>query len=106
MVHSLIPDSVRIKVTNFEKPARLINCMELTAAVGMAYRQARLPMPEAEAGMSLKEVRNRSLKELEAGSGADEKLLTVIRDYIFKAGETVDEDAVVTMKLGYDFREF
>lgn len=47
-----------------------------------------------------------SLKELEVVSGADEKLMAVIRDYIFKAGDMVDKDAVVTMKLGYDFREF
>ena len=37
MVHTLVPMSVKIKIKNFETPARLINHMELSCAVGMAW---------------------------------------------------------------------
>lgn len=103
MVHSLVPMAVNIKVKNFEEPARLINCMELTAAIGMAYRQAKKPMPEIEAGTQLREFRDEAVKELGENSGVDEKLMTVISNYIFKFGETIGEDAVMTLKLGYEF---
>ena len=55
MVHTLVPMSVKIKIKNFETPARLINHMELSCAVGMACRQASLPCPEGTAGTDLKE---------------------------------------------------
>lgn len=103
MVHSLIPMSVNIKITNFEEPARLINCMELTSALGMACRQAGLPMPECKEGTALKEFRDEVMKDIGENSRVDEKLLMVIRDYIFKTGETIDADALETLKLGYDF---
>ena len=50
MVHTLVPMSVKIKIKNFETPARLINHMELSCAVGMACRQASLPCPEGTVG--------------------------------------------------------
>ena len=54
MVHTLVPMSVKIKIQNFEAPARLINHMELSCAVGMACRQASLPCPEGAAGTDRK----------------------------------------------------
>ena len=56
MVHTLVPMSVKIKIKNFETPARLINHMELSCAV----------------------------------------------DYIYKKGEVLDDDSLVTLKLGYE----
>lgn len=102
MVHSLIPKSVRIKTTIFENPAKLINHMELTAAVGMAYRQAGLPMPTVDAGTNLKEFRDGAMEPLGGNSRINEKLLSVIRNYVFKSDEVVDEDAQITLKLGYE----
>ena len=43
MVHTLVPMSVKIKIKNFETPARLINHMELSCAVGMACREPGQP---------------------------------------------------------------
>ena len=63
MVHTLVPMSGGIKIKNFETPARLINHMELSCAVGMACRQA-LPCPEGTAGTDLKGIRK-------VGSGHD-----------------------------------
>lgn len=103
MVHSLIPMSVDIKIKKFEEPARLINCMELTAALGMVCRQAGLPLPEAKEGMELKEFRNAVMGEAGDNPGVDGKLFTVIQNYIFKAGETIDADSLITLKLGYEF---
>lgn len=103
MVHSLIPMSVDIKVKKFEEPARLINCMELTAALGMACRQAGEELMMAQAGMVLKEYRDLVLEKIGDNPRVDEKLLSVIRNYIFKSGETVDEDSLVILKLGYEF---
>ena len=87
MVHTLVPMSVKIKIQNFEAPARLINHMELSCAVGMACRQASLPCPEGTAGTDLREFI---------------KLKVLIRDYIYKKGEILDDDSLVTLKLGYE----
>ena len=32
----------------------------------------------------------------------DEKLKVLIRDYIYKKGEVLDDDSLVTLKLGYE----
>ena len=86
MVHTLVPMSVKIKIKNFETPARLINHMELSCAVGMACRQASLPCPEG----------------IYSSSAVDEKLKVLIRDYIYKKGEVLDDDSLVTLRLGYE----
>ena len=62
MVHTLVPMSVKIKIKNFETPARLINHMELSCAVGMACRQA---------SVSGGNCRNRSQGIRKVGSGHD-----------------------------------
>ena len=104
MVHSLIPMSVDIKIRIFEKPARLVNVMELTCAIGMAYYQAGLELPQMEAGMDLKEVWNTVTPQIRENSKVKESLRFVITNYIFKKGEKIDEDSLITLKLGYEFR--
>ena len=104
MVHSLIPMSVDIKTRIFENPARLVNMMELTCAIGMAYFQAGLELPQLEVGMELKGFWNDVLPQIQGNSRVKESLQTVIVNYIFKKGEVIDEDSVITMKLGYEFR--
>ena len=104
MVHSLIPMSVDIKTRIFEKPARLVNMMELTCAIGMAYFQAGLDLPHLEAGMELKGFWNEVLPQIQGNARVKESLQSVIADYIFKKGEMIDEDSIITMKLGYEFR--
>lgn len=104
MVHSLIPMSVDIKTRIFENPARLVNAMELTCAIGMAYAQAGLAMPEIESGTALKDFWKESTGKINGNSRVKESLQHVIMNYIFKKDEVVDEDCVVTFKLGYEFR--
>lgn len=103
MVHSLIPMSVDIKTRIFEKPARLVNAMELTCAIGMAYYQAGLALPEIEIGTDVKGFWNATVPEIKDNQKVKESLRTVIVEYIFK-GETIEEDSVITLKLGYEFR--
>lgn len=104
MVHSLIPMSVDIKTRIFENPARLVNAMELTCAIGMAYFQAGLELPNIEVGMAVKDFWNETTPQIKDNARVKESLQKVIVDYIFKKGETVDEDSVITLKLGYEFR--
>lgn len=104
MVHSLIPMSVDIKTRIFENPARLVNAMELTCAIGMAYFQAGLNLPEIEVGMAVKDFWNETTPQIKDNARVKESLQKVILNYIFKKGETVDEDSVITLKLGYEFR--
>lgn len=103
MVHSLIPMSVDIKTRIFENPARLVNAMELTCAVGMAYAQAGLKMPEVETGMVLRDFWNQVTPTINGNAKVKESLQYVIMNYIFKKGEVIDEDCVITLKLGYEF---
>lgn len=104
MVHSLIPMSVDIKTRIFENPARLVNAMELTCAIGMAYAQAGLAMPALESGAVLKEFWKETTPQISGNSRVKESLQRVIMNYIFKKDEVIDEDCVVTLKLGYEFR--
>ncbi|MBQ7795304.1 MAG: DUF3837 family protein [Lachnospiraceae bacterium] len=104
MVHSLIPMSVDIKTRIFENPARLVNAMELTCAIGMAYFQAGLELPEIEVGMTIKDFWSQTTPQIKGNARVKESLQHVIMNYIFKKGEVVEEDSVITLKLGYEFR--
>ena len=101
MVHSLIPMSVDIKTRIFENPARLVNAMELTCAIGMAYKQAGFAMPELESGIPVKEFWNAVTPQISGNPRVKERLQHVIMNYIFKKDEKIDDDCVITLKLGY-----
>ena len=104
MVHSLIPMSVDIKIRLFENPARLVNAMELSCAIGMAYAQAGLPMPEPEVGKDVRIFWDQTIDVIRGNEKIKENLRTVIENYIFKKGEILDQDGAITLKLGYEFR--
>lgn len=100
--YELIPQAIKIKTTNFDPPARLINNIELTCAIGAAYRRAGLPLPEVEAGKDIVEFRDESLKILSESSNFDSKLRFLIDGYVFGSDLTISEPAVITMKMGYE----
>ena len=106
MVHSLIPMSVDIKTRIFENPARLVNAMELTCAIGMAYAQAGLPLPELKADMDAREFWNNVIPQIRGNEKVNPKLQEVIANYIFKKKERMDEESLVTLQLGYNLTEF
>lgn len=104
MIHELIPQSVEIKTTVFDPPARLINHMELLCAIGMAFHQAGADLPEIPEGAPLKESVEALLPPLSGNPGINPRLLQVIQDYIYKSGEVADQDALLSMKLGYEYQ--
>lgn len=101
MVHDLIPMAVNIKIHTFEKPARLVNAMELACALGMAYAQAGMPMPEVQAGMSVREFWDETVPEIKDNEAVMSNLRIAILNYIFKKDDYIDENALITLKLGY-----
>ena len=102
MVYELTLTATQIKTTIFDPPARLINYKELSCAVGMAYKQAGLVLPQVENGKDIKAFRNESLQAFGNNPDVNEKVKYVIENYIFSPGEVMDEDSQVTMKLGYE----
>ena len=102
MVYELTLQSVQIKTTIFETPAKLINYKELSCAVGMAQKQAGLPMDQlVEFGTNMKDFKEKSMV-LFQDKDLNEKFRFVIENYILKPDEIFDQDALITMKLGYD----
>ena len=102
MVYELTLQSVQIKTTIFETPAKLINYKELSCAVGMAQKQAGLPMDQlVEIGTNMKDFKEKSMV-LFQNKNINEKIRFVIENYILKPDEIFDQDALITMKLGYD----
>ena len=102
MVYELTLQSVQIKTTIFDTPAKLINYKELSCAVGMAQKQAGLPMDQlVETGTNMKDFKEKSMILLQ-NKDINEKIRFVIENYILKPDEIFDQDALITMKLGYD----
>lgn len=99
MVYELTLTSVKLKIEKFNPPAKLINNKELTCAAGIAYKRAGLGQPEAKLGENIDEFRQRCLKEC---SSMDENIQYVMEHYTAPPDEVVTEDALITLKLGYD----
>lgn len=100
MVHALTLTAVKRKLHDFDHIPRFINCKEIFCALGMAYRQAGLNIPELPLGAKVME----TLPQLAAAVQNSPAVETCIKDALntySKLGETIDEDAVETMKLGY-----
>ncbi|MFR5601663.1 MAG: DUF3837 family protein [Lachnospiraceae bacterium] len=102
MVHELTLKSVQLKTTIFQPPAKLINGKELCCAFGIAFKQAGKPLPEMKEGQDIQAFYQECRALLGDGQAVDEKLLQVIEHYVFKAGETTDEDCRITMQMGYE----
>lgn len=102
MVHTMVPMSIQLKTKFFDPPARLVNHMELCCAIGMACRQASLPCPEPEDGADLKDFTAKLPEAVFTAQNVNEKLKYLIKNYIYKAGETINEDSLATLKLGYE----
>ena len=102
MVHDLIPMAVEIKIKTFEKPARLVNAMELACAIGMACAQGGLPLPELKADMEAREFWNSAMTQIKGNEKVNPQLQEVIANYIFKKKERMDKESLITLQMGYD----
>ncbi|MBS6955586.1 MAG: DUF3837 family protein [Enterocloster asparagiformis] len=101
MVYELTVQSVHIKTTIFEVPAKLINVKEFSCAIGFAYKQAGLSCPDLQIGMGIEECRAKCLEETN-NPNVSEKVREVIEKYVAPPDEIIIDDALVTLKLGYD----
>ena len=102
MVYELTLNSVQIKTTIFNPPAKLINYKELSCAIGMAYKEAGLPCPEGTEGQDIHTFWEESLAELKDSSQVKDAVRQAIETYIFKPGEVMDEDSRICLGLGYE----
>lgn len=68
----------------------------------MAQKQAGLPMDQlVEIGTNMKDFKEKSMV-LFQNKDINEKIRFVIESYILKPDEVFDQDALITMQLGYD----
>ncbi len=101
MTHELVVTAVRLKVKNFDPPAKLINMNELACAIGMAFKSLDLPLPEVNVGDDVEKVQELVIPILKQHQQLDENLMHVINSYVFK-NEKCNEDSLITLQLGYD----
>ena len=99
MVYELTLTSVKLKIEKFNPPAKLINNKELTCAAGIAHKRAGMGLPAAELGENIDVFCKRCLAE--CGS-MDENIRYVMEHYTAPPDEVVTEDALITLKLGYE----
>lgn len=101
MTCSIVYDAIQIKTTRFEKPAPLINCNEVAAAIRICYQEAKLTPPPIAVGVTVGELRNTLFEALKnAGETAvNPQLLTALREYP-NENETIDAMA----KEVYEFQ--
>jgi len=101
MVHDLTLIAVKRKLYDFDHIPRFINCKEIFCALGMAYRQAGLPMPELPLGADVMDTLSRLLPPVQDAPSVEECVREALSSYS-KLDEITDEDAAITLKLGYD----
>lgn len=100
MVHALTLTAVRRKLYDFDHIPRFINCKEIFCALGIAYRQAGLEIPDLPMGANVMETLPQLSAAVQNSPAVEECIKEALNSYS-KLGETIDEDAVETLKLGY-----
>ncbi len=101
MIHTLTLTAVRRKLYDFDHIPRFINCKEIFCALGIAYRQAGLHIPDLPIGANVMETLPQLAAAVLNSPAVDDCVKEALSSYS-KLGETIDEDAAVTLKLGYE----
>ena len=101
MIHELTLAAVKRKLYDFDPSPRFINCREICCALGMAYRQAGLPLPSPEAGADVMETLARLTPPVQNAPGVEDCIRETLASYN-KLGEILDEDALAALRLGYE----
>jgi hypothetical protein len=101
MIHELSLQAVKRKLCDFDHVPRFINACEITCALGIAYQQASLPLPQLTPGIDIMDALQQLTPAVLSNSRVDDNIKEALQKY-FKLGELVTEDAIITMKLGYD----
>lgn len=107
MVHELSAQAVKIKLTIFAPPARLINLNELASAVGAGYAAAGLPCPTVSPETDPTIFRQACISELSRYAAVlPESLIFALQNYMPKAEDCFSEDSVCCLKTGYEKNPF
>lgn len=101
MIYELTLIAVRRKLYDFDHVPRFINACEITCALGMGCRQAGLPLPTLEPGMDVMSALEQFAPPVLSDSHVENNIKEALRKY-FKLGETITEDALATLKIGYE----
>ena len=103
MVHELSVQAVKIKLTIFDPPARLINLNELASAIGAGYAAAGLPCPAASSETDVTSFRQTCIAELSRYAAVlPESLIFALQNYMPKAEDCFSEDSICCFKIGYE----
>lgn len=101
MIHELTLAAVKRKLYDFDHIPRFINCKEICCALGMAYKQAGLKLPELTVGSDVMEALATLVPPIQNSPRVEECLKETLTSYN-KLGESMDADALTTLRLGYE----
>lgn len=101
MIHELTLAAVKRKLYDFDHIPRFINCKEICCALGMAYKQAGLKLPELTVGSDVMEALATLVPPIQNSPSVEECLKETLTSYN-KLGESMDADALATLRLGYE----
>jgi hypothetical protein len=103
MIHELTLLAVKRKLYDFDHVPRFINACEITCALGIAFWQAGLALPELTEGSDIMDVLAEHTPALLSDDRVDPAIKEALQKY-FKLGETITPDTITTMQLGYEAR--
>jgi hypothetical protein len=101
MIHELSLQAVKRKLYDFDHVPRFINACEITCALGIACQEAGLPLPELTSGTDIMDVLAEFTPAVLASDRVEDNVKEALQKY-FKLNEPITEDAIITMKLGYE----
>lgn len=101
MIYELTLIAVRRKLYDFDHVPRFINACEITCALGMGCRQAGLPLPTLQEGMDVMSALEQFAPQVLSHDRVEAAIKEALQKY-FKLGETITEDSIATLKLGYE----
>jgi hypothetical protein len=101
MIHELSLQAVKRKLYDFDHVPRFINACEITCALGIAYQEAGLTLPELTSGTDIMDVLAEYSPAVLSSNRVEDNVKEALQKY-FKLNEPVTEDAIITMKLGYE----
>ena len=99
MIYELTLQAVKTKLDLFNPPAKIINSKELTCAIGIAYQQAGLALPDVAENTMIQGLIEKCFHDIPS---MDEKLKTMISEFVIPHNEMITNDSMITLKLGYE----
>lgn len=101
MIYELTLTAVKRKLYDFDHVPRFINACEITCALGLGYRAAGLSLPELTEGTDVMETLHQYAPPVISSDKVPAQIKEALKSY-FRLNETISEDSIATMHLGYD----